>query len=501
MTSNFNLIEDPWIPVVYNHCAPGQTKQVGLRELYEGSEQIADLAATPSERVALMRLLLCITQAALDGPRDEPDWLECGERIVKASCDYLQKWKDRFNLFGDRPFLQVPCLNPRNETASAWASCDKLHFILSAGNNHTLFDREALAGGRAHEPGALALALLTFQCFSPGGTIGQAKWGFLETRRNSTHAPCLQNSPLFTILRGPNLLFDIHLNLIAKDRLKAATLEFGRPVWELDDLPSPDRDEANQLTRTYLGRLVPLARAVRIHTDCIRCIIADGYRYPQLPEGRDPMATVVPSRRIRGEQEYRYLSFSLNRHPWRDLHAVLTLAPGDALGGPLALAHIKQNQEDQSDTVTLWVGGLAAEQAKLLDCAEWIFSVPRVLLDSRSLEVYRQGVEHAEIWENKLRDAIKAYCGQLKMEEIEKKSHTERAVLAFWGTLDNKFWELMDLATEARDPSPWQERCRKTALLAYRATCPTETPRQLEAHMEGYRMLGAHKGKRKGAVV
>jgi len=60
-----NLATEAWIPVV---STGGQFKTVSLQELFEQSEQIRDLAVRPPERVALMRLFICIVQAALDGP-------------------------------------------------------------------------------------------------------------------------------------------------------------------------------------------------------------------------------------------------------------------------------------------------------------------------------------------------------------------------------------------------------------------------------------------------
>lgn len=63
-----NLVKDPWIPVVMQDGTP---ELVSLRDVFAKGEEIADLAANPCQRIALMRLLICIAQAALDGPKDE----------------------------------------------------------------------------------------------------------------------------------------------------------------------------------------------------------------------------------------------------------------------------------------------------------------------------------------------------------------------------------------------------------------------------------------------
>ena len=66
MTMNLTL--DPWIPAVR---ADGTRDLFSLHALFAEAHTLRDLAVKPHERIALMRLLLCITQAALDGPADE----------------------------------------------------------------------------------------------------------------------------------------------------------------------------------------------------------------------------------------------------------------------------------------------------------------------------------------------------------------------------------------------------------------------------------------------
>jgi len=60
-----NLIVDAWIPAL---CANGRRELFSLLDLFASAHELRDLAVKPHERVSLMRLLLCITQAALDGP-------------------------------------------------------------------------------------------------------------------------------------------------------------------------------------------------------------------------------------------------------------------------------------------------------------------------------------------------------------------------------------------------------------------------------------------------
>jgi len=92
-----NLTTDAWIPIVWADGRPGT---VSLCEAFERGHEIQDSTVRPHERIALMRLLVCIAQAALDGPEDYDDWKVCQPRIVPSALDYLQRWRHAFELFG-----------------------------------------------------------------------------------------------------------------------------------------------------------------------------------------------------------------------------------------------------------------------------------------------------------------------------------------------------------------------------------------------------------------
>src|SRR5439155_10075577 len=95
--SSMNLTTDPWIPIVWGE---GQTGTVGLHEAFARGEHIRDLAVQPHERIAVMRFLICIAQAAFDGPADRDDWKVCRSKIAPTALDYLKRWQKAFELFG-----------------------------------------------------------------------------------------------------------------------------------------------------------------------------------------------------------------------------------------------------------------------------------------------------------------------------------------------------------------------------------------------------------------
>ena len=99
-----NLVDDPWIPCIQKN---GEIRPASLRDCFT-LEDLFDLAVRPHERVALMRLLLCVSYAAAGIPEDYDGWEELRERLPSAVSAYLDQWRDSFELFHpEKPFLQV----------------------------------------------------------------------------------------------------------------------------------------------------------------------------------------------------------------------------------------------------------------------------------------------------------------------------------------------------------------------------------------------------------
>ncbi|MDY0000738.1 MAG: type I-E CRISPR-associated protein Cse1/CasA, partial [Polyangia bacterium] len=100
MVDRFNLVDEPWIPVT-------GVGRVSLRQVFE-DPQYRSLGGNPVQRIALMKLLLAIAQAAAT-PADDKAWRELGAEGLARSCQaYLDRWHESFYLYGERPFLQMP---------------------------------------------------------------------------------------------------------------------------------------------------------------------------------------------------------------------------------------------------------------------------------------------------------------------------------------------------------------------------------------------------------
>jgi CRISPR system Cascade subunit CasA len=475
-----NLVDNAWIPV---SGMDGKSRLVSLMDVFKEGETIADLSANPCQRIALMRLLICIAQAALDGPADEEDWRQCRSQLPAAAADYLNRWRHRFNLYGDHAFLQVDGLDALDNSL-----VDKLDFSMASGNNPTLYDHAATPRGRVDSDANLALNLLVYQTFSPGGLIGSVTWAGTETSRSSEHAPCLEGSLLHTLLRCRTLLDTVRRNMLTRVQILAMPSgEWGKPCWELAPVT---RDTLKGISASYLGRLVTMPRCIRCNRDSATLTLADGIRYPKFPEYREPSATVRIIKRG-GIETQAYLPVNLAKHPWRELGAILSLAGVDQKGGPLVISRLRLLNIAAFD---VWTGGLAADKSKLLDMAEWAFSLPSDLLDSLALTAYQKGVLLAEAGSTALRSAIKKYADFVNSDMIWMQNAQQR----YWSNLDRRCETLANcVATGAeRMKEEWHPVVHAAMRTAYSQTCPHETPRQIEAYAQGWQILKAWKDKK-----
>lgn len=477
-----NLITDPWIPAIR---LSGTRELFGLRELFAEAENLRDIAVKPHERIALMRLLVCITQAALNGPHDETEWESCGSIIQSRVTEYLERWHDSFDLLGSGfRFLQVSGLKKVKESDEGNA-ISKLDLTLASGNNATLFDNAA-GEERMIELGRTALNLLTFQCFSPGGRIGVALWNGKETagKGSSNHAPCTPSSMLHSIILGPTLLETIRLNLLTRECVEDnyGVGGWGKPIWEEPPISGETKEAVKNATLTYLGRMAPLSRSIRLEDEGKSLTLANGIEYPICRAFREATATL-----IKRKDEVALLAASTSRSIWRQLPAITVRrrSGNDATGGPLTLSHMST----PSDT-TLWVGALATDKAKIEDLLESVYVLPAGMFCELGRRAYEEGVAYAEEKEQTLNQAVKIYASKLKISPAPY----ERARQPFWTYVEQSLDRLFDLA---RNPdlvakmahSSWGQAVKRAAVAAYEQACAKETPRQIQAYVEGLRRL------------
>ena len=473
---NFNLLTDPWIPV--RMSGNGRAETIGLLELFRTSAQISDLSVSTHERISLMRLLVCITQAALSAPAEADEWENWGDDLEEKTAAYLGKWRAHFDLFGDgQRFLQSPIKDTKDYPTA------QIVYDLSTGNNPTLLDH---VGDETRDfPAAfLARAILVYQNHFVGGSLASKVKG---------NGPALK--ALHSFLIGTTLRETILLNCIDLNTLGATQL--GKPVWE------------GGLESDFLARFCPSPCKLWLVDEGRRIRIDQGRVYPEFEESgiREPSTTIITGKR-KGTEVNVLLRASIGRGIWRDLHCLTVLSKEERKAPLSFLSHFTARH---GPDVTFWSGELIkAKDAKIHDALDSRFTVPWQLFEETGRTRYQAGVGFAEFLESRLKAAVFIYGRTLKHENTP----IETSRRHYWNTLDHKsniLLELLKGAGTENDPmgsvtfgkaaDPWTLAVRRAAREAYDATCPRSTPRQLEAYAAGLKQFAPKSNKSKPATA
>src|SRR5208282_4221827 len=210
-------------------------------------------------------------------------------------------------------------------------------------------------------------------------------------------------------LLGRNLLETFCQNLLTKESVTDAygSNRWGKPVWEMPVANTGDKPAVENATLTFLGRLVPVSRAIHLNNGGQSIILANGLDYPIFPAFREATATV-----IKRKEELVVLPASTSRSLWRQLAAISVRrrAAADTASGPLALNHVHAGSES-----TLWVGALLTDKAKIEDVIESAYSLPPGMFAEFGRAAYEKGVAYAEEGEGVLLQSVKSYASTLKI--------------------------------------------------------------------------------------
>lgn len=326
---SFCLLSEKWIPVLDQQ---GQSSEVSLRDLlFRAPEYTRIDAVSPLITIALYRLILAILYRALGSftLKDVTKWFDSGFPKEKLE-EYFQRYRTRFDLFGETPFLQVTDLHTDPAFKPEWSQdhWTRLASELGSANTTLLFnDAKRLPGETrtdATTPAEAARRLVTQQTFSLGG---------LMKRNISSCKAGPVSSAAITLALGKNLLQTLCLNLVP-DHHHTDEPAF----WEQEPLKAREvrkiLDAGTSLLPKGLAQLyVPQTRIVHLHPElneqgewCVRHIsFAAGLplsdTIAESGHTLDPMVAV----RVTSSKKAPYTSQKLSRKylGWRDLGALL----------------------------------------------------------------------------------------------------------------------------------------------------------------------------------
>ncbi|MBR3925682.1 MAG: type I-E CRISPR-associated protein Cse1/CasA [Akkermansia sp.] len=457
MMQNLNLCTDPWLPV---RMQSGDCRRLSLEAFFLHAREISDMVLAAHERIAIMRLLICITQRAINGPQDREEWDECKEEIVPKVLNYLQKWRPAFNLLGaDGAFLQVSGVS---FCGGSWKGLSKLNLSSAEGNNPTVFDNGA-AGERRVELGRLAIDLITYQNFAPCGIIGRVNWlgNPYADSASAKDAPC--NSVVHMFFMGENILETIWLNLCTIEEVSTVFSSIGKPVWECMPNGRNDEQSIENAQKTYLGRLVPLSRLVKIEYPENRCLLAMGIEIPVYKDGRlvffEPFTTVVLN--PKSSERSLVKAADMSRDMWRNLPALLHRfnSQGYTLG--------KLDQADLPEHYGIWVGALVSDNAKILGTMEDYYAhLSPSCIGAETERLHYELMEYANRGCSLCCKAVRKYCELLTSKKSEKQKNkndkdninkiAERAKLEFWSRMTSHKDKYVNLVRLKEEVEEWE---------------------------------------------
>ncbi|WP_129838131.1 type I-E CRISPR-associated protein Cse1/CasA [Streptomyces sp. RFCAC02] len=206
----FDLLGTGWIDVEWAD-PDREPSAVGIRTALVHANEIAGLRIGPPPALsALYRVLYALTARVTgldDAPEGPDEWCDRREEVLEKGIDprsvddyFTSEISERFDLFGESPFLQDPRLR---EECPKTAGVNKLVLGRPAGNNHAWFGHHQDASPHPVPAAEAALHLLIWLYYGPSGRCSTRTIG------NTTKAD-VRAGPLRSTLsyhpEGPTLL-------------------------------------------------------------------------------------------------------------------------------------------------------------------------------------------------------------------------------------------------------------------------------------------------------
>lgn len=482
MENRFNLIDEPWIPVA-------DVGLVNLRQVFS-SQEYRSLGGNPVQKIALMKLLLAIAQAA-ETPADENAWRVLGaEGLAERSLVYLDRWHDRFYLYGERPFLQMPAI-----AAAAVQSYGAVLPEVSTGNTTVLSQTQVQRALDDAEKSVLLVSLMGFALSGKKTDNSVVLTPGYQGKRNDKGKPssCKPGPAmafmglLHNFLLGGNLQQSLWLNLLTTRQIEQANIfpqGVGTAPWE--KMPEgEDCAVAQALKQSLQGRLLPLCRFCLLEDEGLH--YSEGLAHSSYKEGiADPTVAVNNS-----GKDPKALWVNPEKRPWRELTALLGFFEQNSSQGfqSFQIRAGLDRARDVTESFALWSGGLRVSS----NAGEQFVSGSDDFVES---QVWLHSKMLGQNWFAQLKgemsdlDALsKTLYGRVmsffKEQKVDGDKLAPQATHLFWQLCERNFQELVDSCGPDEQEKIQRQQLRKVFAgyvhQAYDQFCPRESARQLDA--------------------
>lgn len=471
----FNLIDEQWIPIQGRGL-------FSLRDIFS-EPSLRRVGGNPIQKTAIFKLLCAIAQAAWT-PKTEEEWRQSTvEDFCRKCLTYLEKWHEKFWLYGDEPFLQFPEVKDVKVASFAALNLEK------ASGNTTVLTQIQLQSELSEAD--KAVLLVTLMGFATGGKkVDNSKIltpGYKGKSKSGKAGSSLGfKGYLHSYVQTSSVASTLWLNLFSEESLSKLPCYpegVGTAPWE--KMPAgEDCDVARKLKDSLMGRLVPLCRF---------CLLSDagmhyteGIAHDGYQAGRfDPTQSVA-----RQKNDFKTLWADPDKKPWRSLTSILSfLGTQDASRFVCSQVEMGMSRaRDFFESVELWSGGVrvtsnAGEQylTGSDDFVESQFEFSPQDVGEQFFVNFSASVDQLDHLAKQLYSSV---LGYFETMGTEGKTMAERATSKFWEIAGLHAQELIDSCFPGENPESVRNFFRATMRNTYNESCPHFTPRQLQAWAE-----------------
>jgi CRISPR system Cascade subunit CasA len=478
--NRYNLLDEKFIPLKGRSCS--------LIDVFS-EKNLPNLHCNSVQNISLTKLFLAIAQAAYT-PKDDEDWANLPNILPQKCVEYLEKWRDYFFLYGEKPFLQMPQIRSEKEL-----NLTAMLPEVSTGNTPLFFDSQLDKPLTDEEK---AILMITLSGFAIGGKGDNAivisknygiKTNAKGNKSTEKFGPLLgRYGYLHTFFQGDTLFESIWYNILTlKDMQDIAVIlpkGIGKPPWEA--MPVSENDgTAMDIKNSLMGSLIPMSKFYSIDGDLIH--ITDGIDYPSYKDGG--FCTTISINRGKKEKDTKVLCADTEKLPWRELTSILSFLGNDKNYENFTIIKGRNRILTLNTGFIIWSGGLKVSddgfrKQYLSGLDDYIES--ETWLESRmlktggwylSLEIEMKKLE--ELQKN-IYAAIKDYYKKIGFSEKNINEVTRLALSDFWERSEMIFDDLLSACYNGTQKNI-RERFRKIAEDVYNVHCPRETARQLSA--------------------
>jgi CRISPR system Cascade subunit CasA len=487
--NRFNLIDEPWIPIV-------DVGQVSLRDLFSRQDYRA-LGGNPVQKIALTKLLLAIAQSAAT-PEDDEAWADLGALGLSANClAYLERWHDRFWLYSDRPFLQMPTIRSAGIQPFGAVLAE-----IATGNTTVLMQTQI---EKRLSDADKALLIISLMGFGLGGkkTDNSAILSAGYTGKTNDKGKPATGKPgpavgfmgfLHNFLIGQSVLETLWLNLLTAEQLQQMCVfsaGLGKAPWEAMPIGEVC-DTAKVLQASLMGRLLPLSRFCLLAETGLH--YSEGIAYQGYKEGMvDPSVSVDFS-----GKDPKVIWVDPEKRPWRFLPALLSFLVQTGSQGfdCYQLRFGLLRARSQVETLGVWSGGLrvssnAGEQfvSGSDDFVESLIMLPQQILGT--LWFANLQLEMTEL-DQLSKIVYSATLNYFKSQNMDGKAQAALASNLFWQLCERKFQDLVNICDDFNQSKALRKTFAGFVNRAYDQFCAKDTARQLDAWAKNRPNLGKY---------